>query len=57
MFSTAWADKAFRGRWATLKSVDDLVSDVVDALKDTDKLDNTYIIFTSDHGYHAGQFR
>lgn len=54
--STEWADKAFRGRWATLKSVDDLVSDIFDALKETNMLDNTYLIFTSDHGYHAGQF-
>ena len=37
-------------------SVDDLVADVYDALKSSKKLDNSYIIFTSDHGYHTGQF-
>ena len=38
--STSWADQAFRGRWATLKSVDDLVEDIYNALKSTKRLDN-----------------
>ena len=56
LLSTNWANEAFRGRWETLMSVDDLVSDIYDALKSSKKLDNSYIIFTSDHGYHTGQF-
>jgi len=49
-------DEVFRNRWRTLLSVDDLIEKVVHALKMYDLLDNTYILFTSDHGYHLGQF-
>ena len=54
--SVNWADNAFRSRWRALKSVDDLVQNVYDALNRTGLLDSTYIIFSSDHGYHTGQF-
>jgi len=49
-------DEVFRNRWRTLLSVDDLVVKVHHALKSFSMLDNTYIILTSDHGYHLGQF-
>jgi len=49
-------DEVFRNRWRTLLSVDDLIEKVVHALTSYSLLDNTYIIFTSDHGYHLGQF-
>ena len=40
--------------WRTLLSVDDLVEKVVKRLEVRGELDNTYIIFTSDNGYHTG---
>jgi len=38
-------------------SVDDILREVVDTLQAAGALDNTYIIFSSDHGYNLGQFR
>ena len=43
-------------RWRTLLSVDDLIEKVVHALASYELLENTYIMLTSDHGYHLGQF-
>lgn len=43
-------------RWETLLSVDDLVSTVVTKLKASGNLDDTFIIFTSDHGFHLGKY-
>ena len=41
-------------RWRTLLSVDDLVERLVLALEASKELDNTYVFFTSDNGYHTG---
>ncbi|XP_050576983.1 N-acetylglucosamine-6-sulfatase-like [Bombus affinis] len=49
-------DEIYRRRWETLLAVDELVENVYEALKMGNLLNNTYIIFTSDNGYHIGQF-
>ncbi|KAL6057969.1 hypothetical protein STEG23_015837 [Scotinomys teguina] len=54
--SIQFLDDAFRRRWQTLLSVDDLVEKLVKRLDVTGELDNTYIFYTSDNGYHTGQF-
>ncbi|CAB0011193.1 unnamed protein product [Nesidiocoris tenuis] len=52
----ALLDHFYASRWETLLSVDDLVKEVVEKLRSAALLDETYIIFTSDNGFHLGQF-
>lgn len=37
--------------------MDELVDSLVTRLEESDQLDNTYIIYTSDNGFHIGQHR
>ena len=53
----AIVDQQMRDRWGTLLSVDDLVAGVVRNLEQQAVLDQTYILFSSDHGYHLGNYR
>ena len=46
-----------RERLRALRAVDDLVATVVEALDASGRLDDTYIIYTSDNGFHMGQHR
>lgn len=42
---------------AALLALDEAVGDIVDGLRASDQLDNTVVIFTSDHGVLAGEHR
>jgi arylsulfatase A-like enzyme len=50
-------DKRYRERMRAMLGVDDLVGTVIETLRATGKLDNTYIFFTSDNGFHLGTHR
>jgi len=47
----------YRLRMESLQAVDEMVGKVVDTLSAAGKLNDTYIFFTSDNGYHLGQHR
>jgi N-acetylglucosamine-6-sulfatase len=48
-------DKRHEKRVETLQALDDLVEGVVTKLQNSGQLPNTYIVFTSDNGYHLGE--
>lgn len=50
-------DYFYRSRLRALQGVDELVDNLVKRLEKSDKWDNTYIIYTSDNGFHIGQHR
>jgi len=50
-------DTLMRSRWGALFSIDDLVAQIVGALDALQLLQSTYVMVSSDHGYHLGQFR
>ena len=50
-------DEVYRQRARAVLAVDDLVAQVRTELKRQGIARNTYLVFTSDNGYHAGQHR
>jgi N-acetylglucosamine-6-sulfatase len=50
-------DALYRKRIQSLQSVDDLIETLVQELQRTGIIDRTYIVFTSDNGFHLGQHR
>lgn len=49
-------DQVFRSRWESLLAVDQMVANVVHGLAEKGVLEKTYLVYTSDNGYHIGQF-
>ncbi len=52
-----YMEELHRKRLQSMLAVDDMVGDLVKVLHDSGELDNTYIFFTSDNGFHLGQHR
>jgi N-acetylglucosamine-6-sulfatase len=50
-------DQLYRDRVRSMQSVDEMLARLINTLQQTGQLENTYIIFTSDNGYHLGQHR
>ncbi|MES1245084.1 MAG: sulfatase [Acidobacteriota bacterium] len=50
-------DALYRKQAQSLQAVDEAVAALVQALRDAGRLDDTYIVFTSDNGFHMGQHR
>ncbi len=52
-----YTDALYRKRLQDLLAVDDMIRSVVDALRASGRLDSTYLVVTSDNGFHLGQHR
>jgi arylsulfatase A-like enzyme len=50
-------DRLYRLRLQSLQAVDEAIAGLVQTLEATGELDNTFIVFTSDNGFHMGQHR
>ena len=51
----AHIDEAFRLRVESVLAVDRMLGQIERALTETNQLSNTYIVFSSDNGYHMGE--
>jgi arylsulfatase A-like enzyme len=50
-------EELYRRQLASLQSVDDMVGDLVQTLRTSGQLDNTYVVFSSDNGFFYGEHR
>jgi len=50
-------DGFYRARLQALQAVDELIENIVTRLEDHGVLDNTYIVYTTDNGFHISQHR
>lgn len=47
----------YRNRVLSLQAVDEMLAELIRVLDETGQLENTYIVFSSDNGFHMGQHR
>jgi N-acetylglucosamine-6-sulfatase len=50
-------EREYQARLRSLQAIDDMVASIVDALDAAQVLDNTYVIYSSDNGFHLGEHR
>jgi N-acetylglucosamine-6-sulfatase len=50
-------EEHYRARLRSLQAIDDMVETMVRTLEQTGQLQSTYIIYTSDNGFHMGEHR
>ena len=50
-------DELYGKRLKTMAAVGEMIGGLLRTLEETGKLDNTYVVLTSDNGYHMGQHR
>jgi N-acetylglucosamine-6-sulfatase len=50
-------DVLYRKRLQSMLAIEDLIERLVETLRVTNQLENTYIFFSSDNGFHLGQHR
>ncbi|KAJ7580718.1 arylsulfatase [Mycena floridula] len=55
--SISFSDDTYRRRAQSLKAVDEAINHLLDILEESGQLESTYIVFSSDHGYHTGNHR
>ncbi|KAJ7579706.1 arylsulfatase [Mycena floridula] len=55
--SIEFSDETYRRRAQALKGVDEMIDNLLDILDQSGKPNNTYVVFTSDYGYHLGNHR
>lgn len=48
-------DQIQQHRFESLLAVDEMVAKIINKLKEQNVLENTYVIFTSDNGFHIGR--
>jgi N-acetylglucosamine-6-sulfatase len=50
-------NQRYRQRILSLQAVDEMLAELIKVLEQNGQIENTYIVFTSDNGYHLGQHR
>ena len=50
-------NERYRQRILSLQAVDEMMAELIKTLEQTGQLENTYIVFSSDNGFHLGQHR